>query len=50
MHNLDEGCENIFPPDIFVSALITLFIASLTVSIRVVKIACANPVESLRYE
>ena len=38
-------------PLIFImSALITLFIASLTVSFRVVKIACANPVESLRYE
>jgi putative ABC transport system permease protein len=38
-------------PLVFVlSALITLLIASLTVSFRVVKIACANPVESLRYE
>ncbi len=38
-------------PLIFIlSALITLFIASLTVSFRVVKIARANPVESLRYE
>jgi putative ABC transport system permease protein len=38
-------------PLIFIlSALITLFIASLTVSFRVVKIACVNPVESLRYE
>jgi len=33
-----------------ISAFITLFIASLTVSFRVVKIACSNPVESLRYE
>jgi putative ABC transport system permease protein len=38
-------------PLVFVlSALITLFIASLTVSFRVVKIARENPVGSLRYE
>jgi len=41
---------NIAPFIFILSALITLFIASLTVSFRVVKIACANPVESLRYE
>jgi putative ABC transport system permease protein len=41
---------NIAPPIFILSALITLIIASLTVSFRVVKIACANPVESLRYE
>jgi putative ABC transport system permease protein len=38
-------------PLVFVfSALITLFIASLTVSFRMVKIARTNPIESLRYE
>ena len=38
-------------PFIFVlSALITLFVATLTVCFRVVKNARANPVESLRYE
>ena len=38
-------------PLVFVlSALITLLVASLTVSFRVVKIARADPVESLRYE
>jgi putative ABC transport system permease protein len=38
-------------PLVFIlSALISLFIASLTVSFRVVKMARANPVESLRYE
>ena len=41
---------HIAPLIFIISALITLFIASLTVSFRVVKIACANPVESLRYE
>jgi putative ABC transport system permease protein len=41
---------NIAPLVFVLSALITLFIASLTVSFRVVKIACTNPVESLRYE
>ena len=41
---------NIAPLIFILSALITLFIASLTVSFRVVKIACSNPVESLRYE
>lgn len=41
---------NITPLIFIISTLITLFIASLTVSFRVVKIACANPVESLRYE
>jgi putative ABC transport system permease protein len=38
-------------PLVFIlSALIALLVASLTVSFRVVKIARANPVESLRYE
>jgi len=38
-------------PLVFVlSALITLLVATLTVSFRVVKIASVNPVESLRYE
>ena len=32
------------------SALITLLVASLTVSFRVVKITRSNPVDSLRYE
>jgi putative ABC transport system permease protein len=41
---------NITPLIFIISAFITLFVASLTVSFRVVKIACANPVESLRYE
>jgi putative ABC transport system permease protein len=41
---------NIAPLIFIISALITLFIASLTVSFRVIKIACSNPVESLRYE
>jgi putative ABC transport system permease protein len=41
---------NIAPLVFIISALISLFIASLTVSFRVVKIARADPVESLRYE
>jgi putative ABC transport system permease protein len=41
---------NIAPHVFILSALITLFIASLTVGFRVVKIARVNPVESLRYE